>query len=327
MPGGKKTYLWGDGRRFNSYASYFRRTFGGRIQKVTIDAGFTCPNRDGTAGTGGCTFCNNEAFTPSYCRPDKPIEQQIAEGIEFHANRYRRAERYLAYFQSFSNTYKPIGELRRIYDRALETKGIAGIVVGTRPDCIDDRKLDYFAELSRDHYVILEYGVESTYDDTLQAVNRGHDFAAARRAIERTAERGINTGAHFILGFPGETRQMLLEQADVINTLPLTTVKFHQLQIFKGTAMAEDHAENPEKYRFFELGEYIDLFIDILQRLDPRTVIERFAGEAPPRYHAGHPWGLVRNQQMLQMLERRLEERDAWQGQLFAGNRSRQSAI
>jgi len=310
-------YPWGDDRRFNSYAAYFRRMFGARVQKVTIDAGFTCPNRDGTVGTGGCTFCNNEAFTPSYCRAEKSISQQIAEGMEFHANRYRKAEKYLAYFQSFSNTYKPLDELRRIYDQALQTEGIVGIVVGTRPDCIDVEKLDYFAQLARDHYVILEYGVESVCDHTLRAINRGHDFAAARNAIEQTAARGIHTGAHFIIGLPGETRQMLTDQVDIINSLPLDTVKFHQLQIFKGTAMAEDYAVSSGKYNFFALDEYIDLFIDLLERLSPDIVIERFAGEAPPRFHAGHPWGLVRNQQLLQMLEKRLAERNTWQGRYF----------
>ena len=182
------SYPWGDERRFNSYAGYFRRHFGGRMQKLSIDAGFTCPNRDGTRGTGGCTFCDAAAFTPSYCRPTKSVRQQIDEGIEFHARRYRRASRYLAYFQSYSNTYKPLAELRSIYDEVLRHPAIAGIVVGTRPDCVDAEKLDYFAELAAaGHYVILEYGVESVYDETLRRVNRGHDFAAAARAIEQTA--------------------------------------------------------------------------------------------------------------------------------------------
>jgi len=176
------TYPWGDTRRFNSYAGYFRRLFGCRVQKLSVDAGFTCPNRDGTIGEGGCTFCNNGAFTPSYCMPSKSVGQQIAEGIEFHRNRYRSAQRYLVYFQAFSNTYAPLERLKRLYDEALAHPGVAGIVVGTRPDCVDERKLDYFAGLARDRYVALEYGIESTFDATLRAVNRGHDFACARRA-------------------------------------------------------------------------------------------------------------------------------------------------
>ena len=311
-------YPWGDERRFNSYSGYFRRLFGGRVQKVAVNAGFTCPNRDGRCGTGGCTFCNNEAFTPSYCMRGGSVEWQIREGIEFHNRRYRTAEQFLIYFQSFSNTYAPLERLREIYDRALAIPQVAGIVVGTRPDCVDTRKLDYFAALARDHYVAIEYGIESCYDTTLQAINRGHDFRCAAEALRMTAERGIHTGAHFILGLPGESDRMLLDQTEAINALPLTTVKFHQLQLFKGTAMAEDYARHPEKYRFWELPAYIDLFIDILRRLRPSLVVERFAGEAPPRYHVAHTWGLIRNEQLLARLEQRLEERNAWQGELYS---------
>ncbi|MDR2936485.1 MAG: TIGR01212 family radical SAM protein [Rikenellaceae bacterium] len=307
-------YPWGDTRRYNSYSGYFRKIFGGRVQKVTLNAGFTCPNRDGTLSTGGCTFCNNEAFTPSYCTPEKTIRRQIAEGMEFHAGRYRRATQYLAYFQSFSNTYAPLERLREIYDEALAVEGIAGLVIGTRPDCVDSEKLDFFAELARDRYVIIEYGVESCCDETLHAINRGHDFACAQRAIRATAERGIHVGAHFILGLPGETRRMMIDQAARINDLPLDTVKFHQLQIFRDTPMGRDCIAHPERYPLFGLDEYIDLFIDLLVKLRPDLVVERFAGEAPPRYHIGHRWGLIRNETLLKMLESRLNERNLWQG-------------
>ncbi len=312
-------YPWGDERRFNSYSRYFRELFGERVQKVAINAGFTCPNRDGRVGSGGCAFCNNEAFTPSYCQPSKSVTQQIDEGVEFHENRYRKAGRYLAYFQSFSNTYAPLDDLRRIYGEALSHPLVDGIIVGTRPDCVDERKLDYFAELVRHKYVALEYGIESTYDGTLRAINRGHDFRCAQRAVEMTAERGIHSGAHFILGFPGETEEMLLAQTAAINALPLTTVKFHQLQIFKGTPMAEDYVLDPGRYPFWEMGGYIDFFIGILRRLRPSLVVERFASEAPPRYHLGRNWGLVRNEQLLAMFEKRLAELDVFQGQLYFG--------
>jgi radical SAM protein (TIGR01212 family) len=310
-------YEWGDDRRFNSYSRYFKELVGERVQKVTVNDGFTCPNRDGTVGTGGCTFCDNEAFTPSYCKPVKSVTQQIDEGVEFHARRYRKAGKYLAYFQSFSNTYAPLGELRRVYGEALAHPSVAGIIVGTRPDCVDEEKLDYFSELSRAHYVAIEYGIESTYDETLRAINRGHDFAVAQQAVEMTAERGLHTGAHFILGLPGETPEMLLAQADTINSLPLNTVKFHQLQLFKGTAMAEDWAQHPERYRFWELAEYIDFFIEILRRLRPSLVVERFASEAPPRYRVGPDWGLVRNESLLAMFEARLAELNVHQGDLY----------
>jgi len=310
-------YPWGDDRRFNSYSSYFRRMFGERVQKVAVNAGFTCPNRDGTKGRGGCTFCDNAAFTPSYCRPSLSVTRQIDEGIAFHRNRYREASRYLVYFQSFSNTYAPLDDLQRLYDEALAHPSVAGVVVGTRPDCVDERKLDYFARLARRHYVMIEYGIESTCDDTLRAVNRCHTFADAQRAVNLTAERGIRCGAHFILGLPGESREMMTARAGEINALPIDTVKFHQLQLFRHTAMASLYDAHPESFRFFTVGEYIDLFIDILRRLRPDIVVERFAGEAPPRYHYGPDWGGIRNETLLGMLEKRLAALDAYQGEFF----------
>lgn len=310
-------YPWGDDRRFNSYSRHFRELMGGRVQKVAINAGFTCPNRDGLVGLGGCTFCSNDAFTPSYCMKEYDVARQISEGIEFHARRYRNAQRYLAYFQSFSNTYAPLSRLREVYDKALRDPRVAGIVVGTRPDCVDDEKLDYFASLARDYYVAIEYGIESTFDDTLRAVNRGHDFAAAQRAVEMTAERGLHVGAHFILGFPGETDEMLIAQTDTINALPLETVKFHQLQIFRGTALAAEYLRAPERFRFWEMDEYIDFFIEILRRLRPTLVVERFAGEAPPRHRIGPDWGMIRNEELATRLDRRLAELDVCQGDLF----------
>ena len=310
-------HSWGDDRPYNSYSAHFRRRFGERVQKVTINAGFTCPNRDGTVGTGGCTFCNNEAFTPSYCQSTKSITQQIEEGIEFHRRRYRTASRYLAYFQSFSNTYAPLEVLRARYGEALAHPDIVGIVVGTRPDCVSEEVLDYFAEVAKTHYVTIEYGIESCYDATLQQINRGHDFACAKRAVEMTAERGLAVGAHFVLGLPGESDEMILEQIEQINALPLTTIKFHQLQVFRGTMMEREYDANPDKFRFWEIDEYLDLMVEIVRRLRPDIVIERFASEAPPRYHHGRNWGLIRNETLWSMLEQRLRDRNAFQGELF----------
>lgn len=307
-------HLWGDNRPLNSYSRYFKEHFGGRMQKVAVNGGFTCPNRDGSKGRGGCTFCNNEAFTPSYCQPSKSITQQIDEGIEFHRRRYRKAERYLVYFQSFSNTYAPLDHLRKLYDEAIAHPEVAGIVVGTRPDCVDEEKLDYFAALAEQCYVAIEYGIESCYDETLKRINRGHDFECARRAVEATATRGLHCGGHFILGLPGESDEMLIEQTQLINSLPLTTIKFHQLQIFKNTIMAEEYRRDPSQFRFWTLDEYIDLFIEILCRLRPDMVVERFAGEAPPRFHEAGQWGLIRNEQLLAMLEKRLLDRNLHQG-------------
>ena len=310
-------YAWGDERRYNSYAGYFRRLFGRRMQKLSVDAGFSCPNRDGRIATGGCTFCNNGAFTPSYCSRGLSITRQIEEGIAFHRWRYREAQRYLVYFQSFSNTYAPLEVLRERYGEALAHPDVAGLIIGTRPDCVDEAVLDYLAELARDRYVAVEYGIESVYDASLRAVNRGHDFATAERAVRMTTERGLACGAHFILGLPGETDEMILEGVKAINRLNLTTVKFHQLQIFRDTAMAQEFDKHPDRFRIWTVDAYIDLVVEVLRRLRPDVVVERFASEAPPRYHHGPNWGLIRNEELWRRLEERLRERDTYQGELY----------
>lgn len=303
-----------EGKRYNSFVGYFRRKYGERLQKIVLDAGFTCPNRDGKVGRGGCTYCDNAAFHPSYSTAGKSLHQQMDEGIEFHKVRYRTTEHYLAYFQSFSNTYAPLERLKQLYEEALSHPSVVGIVVGTRPDCVDEQKLDYLAELAKEHVVIVEYGIESCYDETLRRINRGHDFETARRAVEMTAQRGLDVGVHFILGLPGETRQMMLDSCAMINVLPIRSVKFHQLQIVKGTRMEQEYAACPEDFERFTLDEYLDFFVDMLERLRPDIFIERFVGEVPPRFVNETPWGLIRNVELLRLLDRRLEERDTWQG-------------
>ena len=314
-------YPWGDNRRFNSYSSHFQRELGGRVQKISIDAGFSCPNRDGKISTGGCTFCRNDAFNPSYCHPEKSIRQQIEEGIAFHQRRYRRAKSYLAYFQAFSNTYRPINELEKLYREALSVEGIKGLVIGTRPDCINEEILEMLKSISfhtdKSCLVHIEYGIESVYDSTLQRVNRGHDFETARKAIALTHTYGFQCGGHFIFGLPGETREMMLKAADVISELPLTTVKFHQLQIFKDTKMADEYLANSSDFHLFTLDDYIEFVIDFIERLNPNIVIERFAGEVPPRYLVSKPWLNLRYDQVLSMIENRLEERDTYQGKYY----------
>lgn len=310
-------YNWGHTRRFNAYSNYFKKVFGERVQKLSIDAGFTCPNRDGSKGRGGCTYCNNDAFNPSYCDPSKSVEQQIREGMEFHAWRYKKPGKYLAYFQPYSNTYKSLDELKSIYDQALQFPEIAGLVIGTRPDCIDDEKLEYFAGLARTHYVIIEYGIESCFDKTLKKINRGHTFKESRQAIEKTAAAGLKCGAHLIFGLPGESRKEMMSEAGILSKLPLTNIKFHQLQIIKGTRMEKDYKENPEQYQFFELEEYISFIVDFIEHLNPNFIIERFAGEVPPRFQAGPGWGLVRNEKIVEMVEAELERRNSYQGKNF----------
>ena len=311
-----------EGKRYNTSAGRYRRLYGERLQKLVIDAGFSCPNRDGTIGTGGCSYCDNAAFHPGYSTPGKSIAQQIDEGIEFHRRRYPKVKHYLAYFQAYSNTYAPLERLKALYGEALSHPSIAGLVIGTRPDCVDEEKLDYLAGLAHGGnnpsgpVIVVEYGIESCYDETLRRINRGHDFETARRAVEMTASRGIDVGAHFILGLPGETREMLLDQCETISSLPLTSVKFHQLQIVKGTRMEKEYATRPEEFLRLGLDEYLDLVIDILERLRPDLCIERVAGEVPPRFVRETPWGLIRNDGILKLLDKRLEERNTWQGRL-----------
>ena len=277
-------FAWNHHRRFNAYANYFKNRFGERVQKLSIDAGFTCPNRDGSLGTGGCTYCNNDAFNPSYCQPGKPIEQQIREGMDFHKNRYRRAGKYLAYFQAYSNTYAGLDELKKIYYQALQFPEVIGLVIGTRPDCITEDHLKYFKELSEKYYIIIEYGIESCYDKTLQRINRGHTFQQAVDTIRLTAGYGLKTGAHMMFGLPGETKEEMLAEAEILSELPLNNIKFHQLQIIKGTQMEKEYQQNPETFTFFELEEYVEFIIRFLERLNPNFVVERFAGEVPPRF-------------------------------------------
>ena len=325
-------YGFPDGKRYNSFVGYFKRKYGERLQKIVLDAGFTCPNRDGKVGRGGCTYCDNAAFHPSYSTAGKSLHHQMDEGIEFHKVRYRTTEHYLAYFQSFSNTYAPLERLKALYEEALSHPQVVGIVIGTRPDCVDEEKLDYLADLAGGRVlegwsrslsdgqertapvVIVEYGIESCYDQTLLRINRGHDFETARRAVTMTAERGLDVGVHFILGLPGETRQMMLDSCELINSLPIRSVKFHQLQIVKGTRMEKEYEEKPQDFERFSLEEYIDFFVDMLERLRPDLFIERFVGEVPPRFVNETPWGLIRNVELLRLLEKRLEDRRTWQG-------------
>jgi len=316
-------YPWGNERRFNSYSSYFRDRWGARVQKVSIDAGFTCPNRDGSKSYGGCTYCRNDAFNPSYCHPSKSVAEQIQEGIKFHKWRYDEAVSYLAYFQAYSNTYAPLETLKKIYEEALGYPDVVGLIIGTRPDCVDAEKLEYLKYLSGRCYLAIEYGIESCYNKTLKRINRGHTFEDAVSALEMTSALGINTGAHFIFGLPGETREEMLAQVEFISELPIRTVKFHQLQIMKGTSMETEFRNNPGDFELFEWEEYLDFFISFLERLNPAIVVERFTGEAPPRYLSGEGWGKKRTDQIVNLVEKRLEELNTWQGRLYKDKRQK----
>ena len=311
-------FPWGHNRRFNAYTNYLRMHFGCRVQKVSIDAGFTCPNRDGTKGTGGCTFCNNDAFNPSYCKEEKPIKQQILEGIQFHETRYKTAKKYLAYFQAYSNTYKPLKQLKEIYNHALGNDKIAGLVIGTRPDCVDNDKLKYFKKLSENYYIVVEYGIESCNNNTLKRINRGHTFEETVKAVNETVTLGINTGAHIIFGLPGESKEEMLNSAKILSKLSLSNIKFHQLQIVKDTTIAEEYKKNPGEFKIFSISEYLDFIVSCIEQLNPAFIVERIAGEVPPEYNLGVKWGL-RYDQVLERFEKRLEEKNTWQGRLYTG--------
>jgi len=313
-------FPWKHHRRYNAYAEHFKSIMGQRVQKITVDAGFTCPNRDGTKGRGGCTYCNNEAFNPSYCQPQKPIAQQVEEGIQFHEKRYRRAENFLVYFQPYSNTYAPLDHLKMLYEEALSRPGVIGLVIGTRPDCIDEEKLSYLSELNKKHYIVVEYGVESIYNQTLDRINRLHSFEESEKAIRMTANLGLHVGAHFIFGLPGESRQMMNDSVNVINKLPLSGIKFHQLQIVSGTQMAIDYKKHPTDYDLFSLNDYVSFIVDFTEKLNPDFIIERFAGEVPPRFLAGPGWGALRNDQINQLIEKEFETRNSWQGKFFSAH-------
>ncbi|MDR0874182.1 MAG: TIGR01212 family radical SAM protein [Prevotellaceae bacterium] len=301
---------------YNDYTSILKQKFAGRVQKILVNAGFTCPNRDGAKGTGGCTYCNNQTFSPEYCRPQKPVGEQVAEGIRFFHHKYE-AQQYLVYFQSYTNTYGDISHLIKLYEEALAHPKVIGLAIGTRPDCVSDELLDYFAGLAKRKYLMIEYGIESTNDETLHFINRGHTYAEAENAIFRTAERGISVGAHLILGLPNESREMILSHAEKVSRLPLTALKLHQLQLVKGTQMAAQYAEKPEIFRLYNVEEYIDLVIDFLERLNPAIAIERFVSQSPKELLIAPDWG-VKNFEFADKIQKRLTARDTYQGRLYA---------
>ena len=302
--------------RFNDLSAYLSAHFPYKVQKISLNAGFTCPNRDGTVGYGGCTYCNNQTFNPAYCKTEKTVTEQLEEGKQFFARKYPEMK-FLAYFQAYTNTYAELEELKRKYEEALQVKDVVGIVIGTRPDCMPDTLLDYLEELNRRTFLIVEYGVESTDNDTLKRINRGHTFEVAEEAIRKTAARGIRVGAHIILGLPGEMNDQLIKQAGVLSALPLTTLKLHQLQLIKGTRMAHEFEMQPEDFHLYSADEYIDLVIDYVEHLRPDIVLERFVSQSPKELLIAPDWGL-KNHEFTDKVKKRMRERDAWQGKKYA---------
>lgn len=288
--------------KYMEFGPWLQSELGCKVQKISVNAGMTCPNRDGTLGTGGCTFCNNQTFNPAYCRTEKSVTQQLEEGKQFFARKYP-AMKYLAYFQAYTNTYAELDRLVSLYEEALRVPDVVGLVIGTRPDCMPDNLLDYLEELNRRTFLIVEYGVESANDETLLRINRGHTFRQSCEAIRRTAERGIRVGAHVILGFPWEPFDELMRQAEEIGRLPLTTLKLHQLQIIRGTQLAREYAEHPWAVPTAE--EYIDLVLHYIGRLPYGLVMERFVSQSPPEMVIAPQWGL-KNHEFANLLRNRM---------------------
>ena len=288
--------------KYVEFGPWLQSELGCKVQKISVNAGMTCPNRDGTLGTGGCTFCNNQTFNPAYCRTEKSVTQQLEEGKQFFARKYP-AMKYLAYFQAYTNTYAELDRLVSLYEEALRVPDVVGLVIGTRPDCMPDNLLDYLEELNRRTFLIVEYGLESANDETLLRINRGHTFRQSCEAIRRTAERGIRVGAHVILGFPWEPFDELMRQAEEIGRLPLTTLKLHQLQIIRGTQLAREYAEHPWAVPTAE--EYIDLVLHYISRLPYGLVMERFVSQSPPEMVIAPQWGL-KNHEFANLLRNRI---------------------
>lgn len=305
------------GNRYNAYGRFLKQKFGGRVYKVSVDGGFSCPNRDGTVGVQGCTYCNNNSFRPGTAGRLKPVGEQVLTGMQYLKKRYG-AEKFIVYFQPFSNTHAPLEDLVPVYESAIDHPDIVGLSVGTRPDCIDDDKIAWFEELARTLFVTLEYGLQSIHDNTLARINRGHDYGCWIDAVQRTRNRGIWIGTHLILGFPWETREAVLQAAGAISDKGIDFLKLHHLHVVKNTGMEKEFRDHP--FHLLDLDEYVELAVDFLERLNPEIRIERLFGSAPPDQLVGPVWekskGGIRHR-----IEQRLKERNTWQGRLYKADR------
>jgi len=300
-------------KRYNNYSEYIKKKYGERVQKVTVDAGFTCPNRDGTVASGGCTYCNNESFNPGYNSSAKSITQQIHEGVGFLKRRYG-VKKFIVYFQPYSNTYASLDTLKKYYEEALSYPGVIGLTIGTRPDCIDEEKLDYLKSLSDNHDVTIEYGLESISDETLKKINRGHDYQSYLDALRLTQQRKLKTCTHIILGFPWEDKTHWMKTADELSKLSFDYLKIHQLHIVKDTVMGKQHLKKP--LNLLTHTEYIDVIVSFLERLNPKIIIQRLAGEAPLPVLIAPKWG-KRYPEIVQNIDTEMEKRDTWQGKFY----------
>jgi radical SAM protein (TIGR01212 family) len=300
-------------RRFSSFGHYMRQNFGATVYKVNVDAGFTCPNRDGTLGVSGCIYCNNDSFKPNSCRPTMSVASQVEKGIDYVSKRYG-ARNYLVYFQPYTNTYAAVGELEALYREALRAPSVIGLAIGTRPDAVDLEKIEMIEALAADKFILIEYGLQSIYDKSLQFINRGHDYQAFLKALELTKNRGIFIGAHIIAGFPTETREETLAMAGEISSLPIQFLKIHQLQVVRDTPLEEMYKKEP--FHTFDYDEYLDFIADFIERLSPEIVLQRLFATAPDNILLAPLWGRNR-QQILRDIEKRLDQRDTCQGKKY----------
>lgn len=305
---------------YTDYGTFVRNKFGERVQKISINVGFTCPNRDGSKGTGGCTYCNNQSFKPDYCKPQTDIREQLEKGIEFFGKK-RKIKKFLAYFQSYTNTYAELELIKELYLMALDHPGVVGLVIGTRPDCVSEELIEFLSELSKKYFICLEFGVESTLDRTLEAVNRCHTFAETKKAYKMASNKGIFLGAHLILGLPGESRDEMLQHAVELSKLPINFLKIHQLQIVKHTMMANQYKNHSEEFNLFDIQDYLGLVTEFICLLRPDIVLERFISESPPDLLIAPKWGL-KNFEMVNLIEKKMATENMWQGKFYHGSLS-----
>jgi len=299
-----------NGFRYNSYRYYLEDLFGEAVQRISLEGGFTCPNRDGSLAYGGCIFCNNESFSPPYNRGDIDIRSQLEAGVAYLSQRFE-ARRYLAYFQSYTNTYKPLAELEKLYRQALDHPLVAGLAISTRADCLPDELLQLLRDISQNHYLNLEIGIESFYDRSLEWMNRRHSSATTIKSIEKAAAYGLNLSGHLILGLPEESKGMMLKEAEILNKLPVKLIKLHHLQIIEKTLLAQLYARTP--FPLFEYENYLQFVAQFISHLRPEIVIQRFFTETPKSYLIAPIWG-KRSAEIVMDMQRYMHEADLWQG-------------
>lgn len=322
-PTAAPVYSWGSTRPFNAYGTWIKERFGERIQKLSVDAGFTCPNRDGVKAYGGCTYCNNASFVPPYCQPGMSVAEQVRAGIDFFRQRYG-AERFFVYFQAYSNTYAPLDFLKQLYGQALDQPGVIGLAIGTRPDCVEPAKIDYLASLAKTHFISLEYGLESRFDRSLERLNRAATVREWEEAMAMSAGRGLHLVTHLILGLPGETRDEMVETADWLSGFPLDSLKLHHLHIVEKTALATEYRRDP--FPLFAFEDYRELVVDFLERLRPDITLQRLVGETHPEHLIAPTWN-VHAGTATRLIEERLMERGSWQGKYWNGGSGRRNGI